>query len=97
MDVSWNNSKLLDTEEGLDGKLSSPEWMMLEQLSVQTEYHVIRTVAREPNLTALESTQSLFEEQNKSVDSGKKQLPCIKAPLHKSDFVRQNEANYTPT
>jgi hypothetical protein len=39
-------------------------------LSVQTEYQVVRTVAREPNLTALKSAQSLLEEQNRSVDSG---------------------------
>jgi hypothetical protein len=25
-----------------------------------------------------------------------KQLPCIKASLHRSDFVQQNVANYTP-
>jgi hypothetical protein len=29
MDASWNNSKFLDTEEGLDGKFSSFERMML--------------------------------------------------------------------
>jgi hypothetical protein len=27
----------------------------------------------------------------------KKQLPYIKASLHKGDFVKQNEVNYTPT
>jgi hypothetical protein len=44
--------------------------MMLGQLSVQTEYHVVQMVAREPDLTALKSAQSLLEEQNRSVDSG---------------------------
>jgi hypothetical protein len=29
MDASWNNLKLLDTEEGLDGKFLSSGWMML--------------------------------------------------------------------
>jgi hypothetical protein len=48
---------------------------MLGQLSVRTEYHVVWTVAREPNLTALESVQSLFEEQNRSVDSGIRSFP----------------------
>jgi hypothetical protein len=70
---------------------------MLGQLSVLTEYHVVQTVAREPNLTALKSAHSLLEEQNRSVDSGKKQHPGIKASLHKSDFVQHNVANYTPT
>jgi hypothetical protein len=69
-DSSWNSLKLLVTEEGPDGKFSSFGRMMLGQLSVRTEYHVLRTVAREPNLTALKSTQSLLEEQNRSVDSG---------------------------
>jgi hypothetical protein len=43
---------------------------MLEQLSVQTVYHVVQTIAREPNLTSLESSQSLLEEHNRRVDSG---------------------------
>jgi hypothetical protein len=34
------------------------------------EYHVIQTVVRETNLTALKSAQSLLEEQNISVESG---------------------------
>jgi hypothetical protein len=42
MDASWNSSKLLDTEEGLNGKFSLSGRMMLGQLIVQT-------VARELN------------------------------------------------
>jgi hypothetical protein len=48
--------------------------MMLEQLNIQTEYHVVQTVAREPNLTALKSA-SLLEEQDGSVNSGKNSFP----------------------
>jgi hypothetical protein len=47
-DASWNNSKLLDTEEGPNGKFSSSEWMMLGQMSVRMVYHVIRTAAWDP-------------------------------------------------
>jgi len=45
--ASWNSSKLLDTEEGPEGKFSSSGKMMLGQLSVRTEYHVVWTAARD--------------------------------------------------
>jgi hypothetical protein len=47
--ASWNSSKVLDTEEGSDGKFSSSEQMMLGQLSVRTKYHVVWTDAMDPN------------------------------------------------
>jgi hypothetical protein len=49
--------------------------MMLGQLNIQTEYHVVQTVAMEPNLTALKSAQILLEEQDGSVNSGKNNFP----------------------
>jgi hypothetical protein len=39
-------------------------------LSVRTVYHVVRAVAREPNLTTLKSSQSLLEAHIRIVDSG---------------------------
>jgi hypothetical protein len=47
-DATWNSSKVLDTEEGPDGKFSSSGQMMLGQLSVQMKYHVVRTDAKDP-------------------------------------------------
>jgi hypothetical protein len=83
--VFWKEiPKLLDTKEGSDRKFSSSGPMMLGQLSIQMEYHVVRTVARELNLTALESAQSLFEKRNRSVDSGKKKKKKKTAYLYKS-------------
>jgi hypothetical protein len=46
--ATWNSSKLLDIEEGPDGKFSSSGRMMLGQLSVWTKYHVVRTDAKDP-------------------------------------------------
>jgi hypothetical protein len=37
MDATWNSSKLLDIEEGLDGKFSLSGRMMLGQSSVWTD------------------------------------------------------------
>jgi hypothetical protein len=54
MEASWNSLNLLDTEEGPDGKFSSFGQMMLGQLSVWTEYHVVRTDARDPIFFDLE-------------------------------------------
>jgi hypothetical protein len=48
MDASWNSLKVLDIEEGPDGKFSLSGWMMLGQLSVWTKYHIVRTDARDP-------------------------------------------------
>jgi hypothetical protein len=47
--ATLNNSKLLDTDGHPNGKFSSSERMMLWQMSVRTEYHVVRTNARERN------------------------------------------------
>jgi len=47
-DASWNSSKLLDTGEGPDGKFLLSRRMMLGQLSIRTENHVVRTAARDP-------------------------------------------------
>jgi len=44
--ASWNSSKVLDTEEGPEGKFSSSRQMMLGQLSVKAEYHVVWTIQR---------------------------------------------------
>jgi hypothetical protein len=44
----WNSLKLLDIEEGPDGKFSSSERMMLWQSSIRTEYHVVQTDAKDP-------------------------------------------------
>jgi hypothetical protein len=40
--------KLLDIEEGPDGKFLSSGRMMLGQLSIWRECHVVRTAARDP-------------------------------------------------
>jgi hypothetical protein len=48
MDASWNNSKVLNIEEGPNEKFSSSRRMMLGQLSVWKEYHVILMDARDP-------------------------------------------------
>jgi hypothetical protein len=45
MDVTWNSSKLLYTEEGPDGKFSLSRGMMFGHLSIGTEYHVVRCCA----------------------------------------------------
>jgi hypothetical protein len=47
-DASWSSSKLLNTEEGPDGKFSSSRRMMLGQLSIRTVYHVVPTAANDP-------------------------------------------------
>jgi hypothetical protein len=57
-DARWNSSKVLDTEEGPDGRFSSSERMMLGQLSVRTEFYVVRTVIRELNYTVESCTES---------------------------------------
>jgi hypothetical protein len=71
--------------------------MMLGELNIQMKYRVVRIVAREPNLTALKSTQSLLWRTKQKCRFWIKQLPCIKTSLHRSDFVQQNVANYIPT
>jgi hypothetical protein len=43
--------------------------------SVRTEYHVIRTDARDLNFTVLNSAQSLLEAHNRSVDSEYNSIP----------------------
>jgi len=56
--VTWSSSKLRNTEESQDEKFLSSEWMMLWQLSVLTEYHVVRTNVWDL-ISDLESVQNL--------------------------------------
>jgi hypothetical protein len=63
-DATKRSSKLLDTEGRSNGKISSSGRMMLWEITVQTEFHVVRMDARELNYTVLNLVQSLLEAHN---------------------------------
>jgi hypothetical protein len=77
MYVTWNSSKLLDTEEGPDGKFSSSErndaWTVdhLDGISRRLDG------CKRLNFTVLKSAQNLLEEHNRSVDSGYNKQLCL--------------------
>jgi hypothetical protein len=63
-DATESSSKLLDTKGRPNGKISSSGRMMLWEITVRTEFHVVRMDARELNDTILNLAQSLLEAHN---------------------------------
>jgi hypothetical protein len=63
----------LDTDGRPDGKFSTSRRIVAWLMSVQMEYHFVRTDTRDLNFTILNSAQSLLEAHKRSVDSEYKQ------------------------